>query len=92
MPVMVPLRATQALWETTRDAPFPPVVATNIRREKAEYYLELPRQQASTARHKSLPGLQLQGDRQIPGYVQESGIWRSPLSITIWEGNCALRY
>ena len=44
---MVPLRATQALWETTRDMPFPPVVATNIGREKSEYYLALPQHQGN---------------------------------------------
>jgi hypothetical protein len=42
---MAPLRVTQALWEATRDIPFPPVVATNIGREKSEYYLDLPEHQ-----------------------------------------------
>ena len=42
---IIPLRATQALWETMREAPFPPVVATNIGREKADYYLDLPQHQ-----------------------------------------------
>jgi len=44
---MVPLHVTQALWGATRAAPFPPVVATNIGREKVDYFLELPKQQAS---------------------------------------------
>lgn len=37
---MVPLRATQALWEAARDAPFAPVVAINIRREKTVTFFQ----------------------------------------------------
>ena len=47
---VVPLRVTQALWQATRNAPFPPVVATNLGREKVDYFLELPRHQGNKYR------------------------------------------